>query len=401
MPTLRLRTLGLLGISMVFGAYASSCVTGTDFVVTSTADGVDANPGDGDCATATGLCTLRAAVQEANALPGGNIIRLTGATTYTLSLPEPSNGGIAGGDLDITDTLQIRPVGAGKPDIRVDGEFRVFEVHSGFTRLDSLVIRDGSDMEGGGINVQAPALVWGFFLDIRDNAGFSRAGGVMNYGGLVLSRTQIRDNRADARGGGVRTAEGSTTTLWYSSVTGNVASIGGGILTHGTVSVFNSTISGNSAENGHGGVFNAGLLRLANATVVQNTSGLATRTGGVGNDRDGTAIVRNSILALNSNPFPGASQDCQGTITSEGYNLIQDTTQCTVNGTTTGNVTGQDPLLQALATVANGTMAHRPESGSPAIDAGNPATPGNPPACWSDDQRLVSRTTCDIGAYER
>ncbi|MBV9469462.1 MAG: CSLREA domain-containing protein, partial [Abitibacteriaceae bacterium] len=48
--------------------------TGTAFVVNSTADTADANPGDGACdvdpATPGSQCTLRAAIQESNALPG-------------------------------------------------------------------------------------------------------------------------------------------------------------------------------------------------------------------------------------------------------------------------------------------------------------------------------------------
>jgi CSLREA domain-containing protein len=39
------------------------------FTVTSTIDAVDAVPGDGVCATAANQCTLRAAIQEANATP--------------------------------------------------------------------------------------------------------------------------------------------------------------------------------------------------------------------------------------------------------------------------------------------------------------------------------------------
>lgn len=37
------------------------------FIVDDTVDAIDANPGDGRCATASGACTLRAAVMEANA----------------------------------------------------------------------------------------------------------------------------------------------------------------------------------------------------------------------------------------------------------------------------------------------------------------------------------------------
>src|SRR6185503_6308799 len=43
-------------------------------VVNSTADAVDANIGDGSCLTSGGVCTLRAAIQEANATPGADKI---------------------------------------------------------------------------------------------------------------------------------------------------------------------------------------------------------------------------------------------------------------------------------------------------------------------------------------
>jgi hypothetical protein len=41
------------------------------FAVDGTADAVDSQPGDGSCRTVAGACTLRAAIQEGNALPGG------------------------------------------------------------------------------------------------------------------------------------------------------------------------------------------------------------------------------------------------------------------------------------------------------------------------------------------
>lgn len=44
--------------------------TAAEFVVDSTGDGSDANIGDGTCATAGGACTLRAAIEETNALGG-------------------------------------------------------------------------------------------------------------------------------------------------------------------------------------------------------------------------------------------------------------------------------------------------------------------------------------------
>ncbi len=66
------------------GLTASAAAT---FTVNSTGDGGDSNTGDGICNDGTGACTLRAAIQQANAaggdtinfsLPPGSVITLTG-----------------------------------------------------------------------------------------------------------------------------------------------------------------------------------------------------------------------------------------------------------------------------------------------------------------------------------
>ncbi|MFO7682650.1 MAG: right-handed parallel beta-helix repeat-containing protein, partial [Chloroflexota bacterium] len=44
------------------------------FIVNSSGDQSDSNPGDGQCLTAVGTCTLRAAIEESNALPGADTI---------------------------------------------------------------------------------------------------------------------------------------------------------------------------------------------------------------------------------------------------------------------------------------------------------------------------------------
>ena len=62
---------------------------GTAFVVDSTNDAGDANPSDWVCDDGTGKCTLRAAIMEANALPGPDTIDVPSGT-YTLSIGEPS-----------------------------------------------------------------------------------------------------------------------------------------------------------------------------------------------------------------------------------------------------------------------------------------------------------------------
>src|SRR5215470_4293428 len=97
------------------------------FNVNSTQDAVDVDPGDGICATATGECTLRAAIQEANALPGPDEIFVPGAV-YTITIPGANEDCAASGDLDITDDLMITGGGAQATIVDGRGLDRVFQV---------------------------------------------------------------------------------------------------------------------------------------------------------------------------------------------------------------------------------------------------------------------------------
>ncbi len=77
--------------------------------VNSTADVFDATPGDGVCATAGAVCTLRAATEEANALAGSDTINLP-LGTYNLTL---------GNELILSDPVTI--AGGGETGTIIDG----------------------------------------------------------------------------------------------------------------------------------------------------------------------------------------------------------------------------------------------------------------------------------------
>ena len=102
--------------------------------------------------------------------------------------------------------------------------------------------------------------------------------------------------------------------------------------------------------------------------------------------------IENSLFGDND------GHDLYGKFYSADYNLIQNTLGCTLTGPTGNNVTGQDPLLMALASNGGPTKTMAIEEGSPARDQGSCS-------CDEVDQRGVARPygsgACDIGAYER
>ena len=176
-------------------------------------------------------------------------------------------------------------------------------------------------------------------------------------------------------------------TVTDTTVSDNLANNGGGIgLSGGTAMLINVTVSGNTAAQG-GGLYNdGGTVSLTNTTVSSNT---ATTGGGVLR-ASGTTILRNTIVA---NSLSG--NDCSGTLISNGYNLSGDASCTDLSGT--GDITNSNPRLGPLINNGGNTETHALLDDSPPIDAGTCDLP--------TDQRGPSRpgpgsTLCDIGAYE-
>ncbi len=104
------------------------------------------SPGDGVCETGSGNqeCTLRAAIQEANALDGMDTIVIP-AGTITLTRAGAGENMAATGDLDVTDTTRI--VGAGISQTIIDANTldRVFHLSTtGRIEMQGLTIRNGA-----------------------------------------------------------------------------------------------------------------------------------------------------------------------------------------------------------------------------------------------------------------
>ena len=81
---------------------------------------------------------------------------------------------------------------------------------------------------------------------------------------VLMSGLTIQNGSAtDGGGGGIFNI--GTLTLNDSTVSGNSADIGGGISNFGTTALNNSTVSGNSALNDGGGISNFDTLTLNNS----------------------------------------------------------------------------------------------------------------------------------------
>ena len=131
--------------------------------------------------------------------------------------------------------------------------------------------------------------------EIHNNLG----GGIMNvFGTLTVTNSTVSGNSAAINGGGIYVDNG-TATVTNSTLSGNTADFGGGLDSYlGMVTVTSCTISENWANNSGGGLRNlSGTITVTDSTVSGNTAALTG--GGIANSY-GTQIVTNSTLSGNA-----------------------------------------------------------------------------------------------------
>jgi CSLREA domain-containing protein len=265
-------------------------------------------------------------------------------------------------------------------------------------------IYDGHPYRGGSLTVEESL--------IADNVGGGiQADSTAGYDDPVTIRNStIVRNTSAGWGGGIQA--GTLLTIINTTIASNTAVNGGGLQVLGIDPVFitNTTISGNRATQNGGGIgtaFNPPRIYLAHSTVVSNTAdadgGDDGQGGGLYAFQRAAFTLTHTILAGN---LDAGSQtpDCAivapsqtGGIYSEGYNLIGDTTGCSLITHTT-DLLNQNAMLEPLADDGGDTQTHALQSLSPAIDAVPVASCTLP-----TDQRGVTRPAgkgCEIGAFE-
>jgi hypothetical protein len=356
----------------------------------------------GSCPGAS--CTLRQAM--ITAASGDTINFAAPITTITLTSGElliDHNMTLSGPGANLM-TVQ-RSSAVGTPD------FHIFHVNAGVNAtISGLTIRNGSTpsaTNGGAIYNTGVLTVTACTITGNVSAGGAFGGGaIYNNGGsssggtLTINNSTISDNSTSGGlGGGGILDGGGRVTITNSTVSGNSSgnTNGGGVYTLGIMTITNSTVSGNSAGTGSGGgIYSMARLTVTHCTVAGNSAG----NGGGIYVANANFLPANTIVATNNAP---TGPDVSGTVTSQGYVLIGNSSGANVGGSLTGNQLNVDPVLGPLEANGGPTKTHALLFGSPAVGKGISSG-------FVTDQRGLTRPVgsanvqggdgSDIGAFE-
>jgi hypothetical protein len=391
------------------------------------------------CSSGDVTCLI-AKINSANGMPGQHTINLEPGI-YTLQAVD--NGGFNGNGLPvISGSTRIQATAEDLPTV-IERDpnapaFRIFDVsasgelhldgitvlragnspfisfirgsailNSGVTSLENSIVTDSTGDFGAINNFGTLRVIRSI---IADNSSQGEAGGIVNQpgGSVLVENSTIARNHSQGAGGILN--EGSLVVKNSAIIfnTTDAAQPGGGIQNNGSAEIINTTIAKNRAgglffEGAGGGVWNGfgAQISIINSTIRENIAGfflLSPDNGGGIVNEGGIVRVQNTIVAGNSTSSPFAvGQDCFGTITSLGNNLIGDPSGCTIN-LQPSDLTG-DPGLGSLVEIGEddspGKAFYPVLAGSAVIDRGNPN------ACLQTDQLGLLRIgICDIGAVE-
>ncbi len=380
MMAIPFRSLSAGALFVLASALLAPAAQAASFTVTKTADTLDG--------TCDSDCSLREAVQAANALPGEDTV-LVGPGVYILTRTGAFDVDNLTGDLNVKDRLILVGAGADLTILDGGGTDRVLDA-SGQVGLEvrGVTIRNG----------RAPGRATPF-------PGFSGSGGGI-VGDVTVVDSVITGNEAAGTGGGLSSF---VATIRNSTISNNVAADDGGGLYSILLRMDNVTVSGNRTLGQGGGIKVSGEdQELSHVTVAGNQAAVG---GGIhlstfecpGGPCPYSIALNHSVVAGNTG---GAEPDCVGleSLSGGSYNAYGVRSGCGSRSGDRGGTAANplDPKLGPLADNGGPTPTHLPLPGSPLIDSVGDA-------CSGTDQRGASRpddgdedglSACDVGAVE-
>lgn len=358
-----------------------------DLTVTTAVDGNDAAPGDGVCEKTAGVgdCTLRAAITEANATAGYDVITIASGVDPVLSVAGEGDEVNATGDLDVAGDVRIIGNGATVDGAKLD---RVFDIRSGRARIEDVTVTRGLGGVGPGVRSVG-------HLDLvratvtGDNSTVGGLAVIDVSGSAVLTESEVVASGAAS----AVSVSGAGSLGLHRSLVAVSTSSGSGVRASGTSRV---VVADSTVQAGSGALISAegsAAVTVARSTL-QKTAGAAAMVGVA--PLAGLTVV-GSVLD-HTMALPGASL-CPAGVVSGGWNVASHGCGALV---ATGDVQSVPVWLHPLADNGGATPTMLPFDGSPVLDRIPAGTP-----LWCDpgavDQRGVARPQgggCEAGAVE-
>jgi hypothetical protein len=278
----------------------------------------------------------------------------------------------------------------GEGQLTVDGidDHLVFSVSGSNVELRGFVVTGGRG--------QAPTPAGGITNDrgiltlTRTTISGNTGRGVYNFGTLVMSQSIVSDNTSEDDGGGIFNFGEGTLTLIESTVSGNSATLGnggdgGGIYNSGaSLTLIRSTVSGNSAKRAGGGILNKSGFGVLNES-------------GLGDGGRTTLTLSNSTVSYNSAQTGGGIHNSEGIVTLSSSTLSGNEARERASAIYSEGRPGQSEALVTLRnTLIDGNCGGRTVSAG-----GNIESPGD--TCGLDqatDQVSVTSQELRLGRLE-
>lgn len=441
----------------------AACTPTPDIVVNTTADQDDAAPGDGVCANlgALGSCSLRAAVQEANARPVGSSsrIQILNSGTYVLGAGDGSGRGLVIQPGTKLVTIEGCCTGAASTTIQPEQpNQRLFTIDGGVVVMRDLRLTGGRapgspldanpEKDGGAILLRGAGSrlslervivedneagrqgggIWtsddpGMLLLVSDsvirnntaaNAGVGGAGGIHSGAETGITRTLVEGNRGNSGGLRLYRDGGDAHEITRSTFRDNITSNNGGgirIDTPGGQTVISfSTFSRNQTDSASGAgtaiQVSEGDLQLRSSTISEN--GVAFSRPALLVSFDASATLRSTVVAQNDtfgDDQPDVYCSATAALVLNGWNLIDGINpECPVADPNLIEPDLTGPLDADLGFYQAEPIGHYP------LNPGSPALDGGLFICDGTDQIGTARpqdgngdgfARCDIGAIEQ
>jgi predicted outer membrane repeat protein len=395
--------------------------TAVSFTVDSALDVSDSDTSDGVCDDGGGNCTLRAAIEQGDALSVPVNITIP---TMTITLTTAAQ---------LVRILNASPMtitgnGVGNTIIeQFPGATDRIMINGRTTTIDGVTIRNGNNgngaifFGGGAINTSGALTLKNCTFDNNTaGPGANRGGAIYSNNSLTVENCIFSNNTSVNDGGAIYHFSVDQLRVDQSTFDTNAGVRGQAIYTISLDSIIeNSTFANHTGQTVYhwvsGGPNDNGIVRNStfdnnqHGVIFRGQFGFPARMGFVFNStfnntfrglqvEDGAGVeVANTIFAIAGQP--DCTLNTGGTVTSLGYNIENGSNGCGLGAV--GDLPNTDPLLNIAGLQANGgpTDTILLQGGSPARDV---IPPGS--CLMAEDQRGVVRPqggNCDMGATEQ